>query len=111
MGRIRQIFPTMMQVKEKLTPAVRKLTDLLIWTNCRTTLGLVLVLLLLSALFSTMGVLFLIAKIDDHADLATLSAGLHHHKVSGAESLEESAKVFVMVTRHIGNVAIMSAAV
>lgn len=111
-GRIiRQIFPPMMAVKEKLQPPVRALTDLLIWKNFRKTLVLLLALLFASVLFLTPAVLFLMGKIDDHPDFELLSAPTQKHKVPEAGQMDHVLKVMVLFIRHIDNVAIMFAAV
>lgn len=92
-GRIiRRIFPDMMRIKEALRTPVRVITDILIWKNCRTTFGLVLALLLASALFSTAAVLYLMDK------------------VSEAGKLGDAMKLVVRIIRHVDNVAIMFAA-
>lgn len=94
---IRRIFPDMMRIKEALRAPVRVITDILIWKNCRTTFGLVLALLLASALFSTAAVLYLMGKVSKEGQLG------------GA--LEDALSLMVLIIRHIDNVAIMFAAV
>eukprot|EP00440_Ansanella_granifera_P072342 gb/GFBE01078507.1/.p1 GENE.gb/GFBE01078507.1/~~gb/GFBE01078507.1/.p1 ORF type:complete len:746 (+),score=144.30 gb/GFBE01078507.1/:1-2238(+) len=67
---LHQIYPTIENVKQAAVPAIQDVTKILTWEKYSRTLAIVIVLLLLSALFSWAAILFLLDRVSQHGSLS-----------------------------------------